>query len=181
MLWDENVQIWRSSPSGHLAGHKGCCLVTNWVILAHFCWARNYLQLSYEFLRILLIWLILLNACGIKVFNSFSCCVYGSGPTLGAKLCSSQTHLRPLPVQTQGMQLLKLFIQFYYINSHQHYVNVTTEVSHSSLFKNHSSCKSYYVQNILDNKKTVFKTAGAVILQLALKLQKGNNFSVIPI
>ena len=25
------------------------------------------------------------------------------------------------------------------------------------------------------------KTAGAVILQLALKLQKGNNFSVIPI
>ena len=38
MFWDENVQIWRTSPSGHLAGHKGCCLVTIWVILAHFCW-----------------------------------------------------------------------------------------------------------------------------------------------
>ena len=91
-----NVQIWRSSPSGHLAGHKGCYLVTNWVILAHFCWARNYLQLSYEFLRILLILLlllilqttllILLNVCGIKVSNSFSCCVCGSGPTLGANI-----------------------------------------------------------------------------------------------
>ena len=89
MLWDENVQIWRSSPSGHLAGHKGCCLVTICIILAHFCWARNYLQLSYELLRILLIWLILqilLNVCGIKVFNSFSCCFCGSGPTLGANI-----------------------------------------------------------------------------------------------
>ena len=36
-------------------------------------------------------------------------------------LCSLQTRLRPLPVQTQGMQLLKLFIQIYYINSHQQY------------------------------------------------------------
>ena len=32
-------------------------------------------------------------------------------------------------------------------NSHQQYENVTIEVSHSSMFKNHSSCKSYYVQN----------------------------------
>ena len=102
MLWDENVQILRSSPSGHLAGHIDCCLVTIWVILAHFCWVRNYLQLSYEFLRILLIWLllltlqttllillifqILLNVYGIKDFNSFSCCVCGSGPTLGANI-----------------------------------------------------------------------------------------------
>ena len=62
-------------------------------------------------------------------------------------LCSLQTRLRPLPVQTLGMQLLKLFIQFYYINSHQQYENVTIEVSHSSMFKNHNSCKSYYVQN----------------------------------
>ena len=46
MFRDENVQVWRPSPSGYLAGHKGCYLVTNWVILAHFCWARNYLQLS---------------------------------------------------------------------------------------------------------------------------------------
>ena len=47
-------------------------------------------------------------------------------------LCSSQTRLQPLPVQTQGMQLLKVFIQFYYNNSHQQYEN---EVSHSSMFK----------------------------------------------
>ena len=99
MFRDENVQIWRSSPSGHLAGNKGCCLVTNWTILAHFCWARNYLQLSYEFLLILLILLtflfcqnvqlilqIFLNTFGIRVFNSFSCCVCGSGPTLGTNI-----------------------------------------------------------------------------------------------
>ena len=47
-------------------------------------------------------------------------------------LCSSQTRLRPLPVQTQGTQLLQVFIQLYYNNSHQHYEN---EVSHSSMFK----------------------------------------------
>ena len=47
-------------------------------------------------------------------------------------LCSSQTRLRPLLVQTQGMQLLKVFIQLYYSNSHQQYEN---EVSHSSMFK----------------------------------------------
>ena len=47
-------------------------------------------------------------------------------------LCSSQTRLRPLPAQTQGMQLLKVFIQLYYNNSHQQYEN---EVSHSSMFK----------------------------------------------
>ena len=83
MFWDENVQIWRTSPPGHLTGHKGCCLVTIWVILAHFCWIRNHLQWSDRFLKILLI---LLNVCGIKVFNSFSCCVCGSGPTLGANI-----------------------------------------------------------------------------------------------
>ena len=47
-------------------------------------------------------------------------------------LCSSQTRLWPLPVQTQGTQLLKVFIQLYYNNSHQQYEN---EVSHSSMFK----------------------------------------------
>ena len=47
-------------------------------------------------------------------------------------LCSSQTRLRPLPVQTQGTQLLQVFIQLYYNNSHQQYEN---EVSHSSMFK----------------------------------------------
>ena len=47
-------------------------------------------------------------------------------------LCSLQTCLRPLPVQTQGTQLLKVFIQLYYNNSHQQYEN---EVSHSSMFK----------------------------------------------
>ena len=92
LLWDENVQVWRSSPSRHLAGHKGCCMVTLLVILAHFCWTRNYLQLSYEFLKVLLIWLIflilqfLLNTFGISVLNSFSSCVCGSGPTLGANI-----------------------------------------------------------------------------------------------
>ena len=35
-----------------------------------------------------------------------------------------------------------------------------------------------YIQNSF---KVNLKTAGAVILQLALKLQKGNNFPVIPI
>ena len=91
--------------------------------------------------------------------------------------CSSQTCLRPLPVQTQGMQLLNLFIQIYYISSHQQYENVTIEVSHNSMFKNHSSCKTLYTKDRLKDSKT----AGAVILQLALKLQKRNNFSVIPI
>ena len=95
--------------------------------------------------------------------------------------CSSQTRLQPLPVQTQGMQLLKLFIQVYYKNSHQHHENVTIEVSHGSMFKNHSRyCKRHlwiYTKQFKDN----LKTAGAVILQLALKLQKGNNFPVIPI
>ena len=91
--------------------------------------------------------------------------------------CSSQTHFRPLPVQTQGMQLLKLFIQIYYINSHQQYENVTIEVSHSSMFKYHNGLS---IINSYNTHKTQ-KTAGAVILQLALKLQKGNNFSVIPI
>ena len=47
-------------------------------------------------------------------------------------LCSLQTRLRPLPVQTQGMQLLMVFIQLYYNNSNQQYEN---EVSHSSMFK----------------------------------------------
>ena len=47
-------------------------------------------------------------------------------------LCSSQTRLQPLPVQTQGTQLLMVFIQLYYNNSHQQYEN---EVSHSSMFK----------------------------------------------
>ena len=53
---------------------------------------------------------------------------------LNVCLCSSgsRTRLRPLPVQTQGMQLLKVFIQLYYNNSHQQYEN---EVSHSSMFK----------------------------------------------
>ena len=45
--------------------------------------------------------------------------------------CSSQTRLRPLPVQTQGTQLLKMFIQLYYNNSHQQYEN---KVSHSLMF-----------------------------------------------
>ena len=42
-------------------------------------------------------------------------------------LCSLQTHLEPLLVQTQEMQFLKFFIQVYYINSHQQYENVTIE------------------------------------------------------
>ena len=121
MLWDENVQIWRSSPSGHLAGHKGCCLVTIWVILAHFCWARNYLQQSYELLRILLILLILLNVCGIKVFNSFSCCVCGSGPTLGANIVFFTSSFAATAGTNTRNATLKLFIQIYYINSHQQY------------------------------------------------------------
>ena len=52
--------------------------------------------------------------------------------TLIFVLCSSQTRLRPLPVQTQGTQPLKVFIQLYYNNSHQQYEN---RVSHSSMFK----------------------------------------------
>ena len=65
-------------------------------------------------------------------------------------LCSSQTRLRPLPVQTQGTQLLKLFIQLYYNNSHQQYEN---EVSHSSMFKismvvNHIMYKNSFLRYI---------------------------------
>ena len=33
---------------GTLLGTKAA-EITIWVILAHFCWARNYLQLSFEF------------------------------------------------------------------------------------------------------------------------------------
>ena len=62
--------------------------------------------------------------------------------------CSSQTRLRPLPVQTQGTQLLKLFIQIYYINGHQQYENVTIEVSPCSMFKNHNS------MSIINHSKT---------------------------
>ena len=91
--------------------------------------------------------------------------------------CSLPTHLRPLLVQTQGTQPFKLFIQVYDNNSHQQYENVTIEVSHSSMFKNHSSLS---IINSYNKHKTK-KTAGAVILQLALKLQKENNFPVIPI
>ena len=47
-------------------------------------------------------------------------------------LCSLQTCLWPLLVQTQGTQLLQVFIQLYYNNSHQQHEN---EVSHSSMFK----------------------------------------------
>ena len=38
-----------------------------------------------------------------------------------------------------------------------------------------------YIQKQFKDQLKTFKTAGAVILQLALKLQKGNNFPVIPI
>ena len=89
--------------------------------------------------------------------------------------------MRPLPVQTQGKQLLKLFIQIYYINSHQQYENVTSEVSHSSILKYHNGLSIINSYNKHKTHKQKHKTAGAVILQLALKLQKGNNFSVIPI
>ena len=40
-------------------------------------------------------------------------------------------HSKFVPVQTQGTQLLKLFIQLYYTNSHQQYEN---KVSHSLMF-----------------------------------------------
>ena len=56
------------------------------------------------------------------------------------------------------------------------------------MFKNHNGCKTYLEllsKSTLNLKtqKTVrqLKDSWAVILQLALKLQKGNNFSVIPI
>ena len=46
--------------------------------------------------------------------------------------CSLQDRLWPLPVvQTQGTQLLKVFIQLYYTESHQQYENW---VSHSLIF-----------------------------------------------
>ena len=98
--------------------------------------------------------------------------------------CSSQTHLQPLPVQTQGMQLLKLFIQVYDINSHQHYELSQlryhiVQCSKMTVVVNHIMYKIEHLSHI--RQKDNLKTAGAVILQLALKLQKGNNISVIPI
>ena len=54
-------------------------------------------------------------------------------------------------------------------NVHQQYENVTNEVSYSSMFKNLYSI-SMFINRIRQNK-----TAGAVILQLALKLQKGTT------
>ena len=45
-----------------------------------------------------------------------------------------------------------------------------------------SKITTVYQYSQISNKTVkTYKTAGAVILQLALKLQKGNNFSVIPI
>ena len=185
MFWDENVQIWRTSPSGHLAGHKGCCLVTIWVILAHFCWIGNHLQLSYGFLRILLFLLILLNVCGIKVFNSFSCCVCGSGPTLGANIMFfANSFVATASTNTRNATFIEI-VHSDLLNKtwivHQQYENVTIEVSHSSMFKNHNCISILKSEKLQKVCKTILKTAGAVILQLALKLQKRYNFSVIPI
>ena len=110
-----------------------------WVILAHFCWIGNHLQLSYGFLRILLFLLILLNDCGIKVFNSFSCCVCGSGPTLGTNImfftisfaATASTNTRNTTFKIVHSDLLnKTWIV------QQQYENVTIEVSHSSMLKN---------------------------------------------
>ena len=65
---------------------------------------------------------------------------------------------------------------------HQQYENITIEVSHSSMFKNHNCMSILKLQKVCKTiLKTQTKTAGAVILQLALKLQKRYNFSVIPI
>ena len=61
------------------------------------------------FWRILLI---LLNVCGINVFNCSSCCVCGSGPTLGTNIMSLASSVEAT-AGTQGTQLLKLFIQIY--------------------------------------------------------------------
>ena len=47
------------------------------------------------------------------------------------KKCFRLLKLYFKPVQTQGTQLLKLFIQLYYTNSHQQYEN---KVSHSLMF-----------------------------------------------
>ena len=156
MFWDENVQLWRTSPSGHLAGHKGCCLVTIWVILGHFCWTGNYLQLSYGLLRILLIFLILLNVCGINVFNSSSCCVCGSGSTLGTNIvfladsfvATAGTNTRNATFKIVHSDLLNKTW-----NVHQQYENVTIEVSHSSVFKNH-----YNSISIISQKTNLKKT-----------------------
>ena len=151
MFWDENVQIWRTSLPGHLAGHKGCCLVTIWVILAHFCWIGNHLQLSYGFVRILLILLIMLNVCGIKVFNSFSCCVCGSSPTLGPNImflanlfvATASTNTRNATFKIVHSDLLNKTW-----NVHQQYENVTFEVSHSSIFKNLYSISIFKLERL---------------------------------
>ena len=97
--------------------------------------------------------------------------------------CSSQTHLRPLPVQTQGMQLLKLFIQLYYTNSHQQYEN---KVSHSlmftiSMFTNHHvnqySHNRHKDANIhkLGQIKTQLRQLGQLYCIRLLKYRKGTN------
>ena len=46
VFWDKNVQEWWCSPPRYLARHKGCYLVTIWVVLTLCCWTGNYLQLS---------------------------------------------------------------------------------------------------------------------------------------
>ena len=53
VFWDDDVQEWWCSPPRHLARHKGCWLVTIWVVLTLCCWTRNYLQLSYAHFKIL--------------------------------------------------------------------------------------------------------------------------------
>ena len=90
-------------------------------------------------LWVLRILLILLNVCGIKVFNSFSCCVCGSGPTLGANIvfltnlfvATASTNTRNTTFKIVHSDLL-----YKTWNVHQQYENVTIEVSHSSMFKN---------------------------------------------
>ena len=132
MLWDENVQIWRSSPSGHLTGHKRCCLVSIWVIwhtsaglgTTSSCLMRFFLEFYWfgwfgwfcNFCRFCrFFWMFVASK-----FSTISVAVFVA-PHWVPISCSLQTRLQPLPVQTQGTQLLKLFIQVYYINSHQHY------------------------------------------------------------
>ena len=71
-------------------------------------------------------------------FQQFQLLCLWQWPTLGANIVFFANSFAATSSTNTRTQLLNFFIQIYYNNSHQHHENVTIEVSHSSMFKNHS-------------------------------------------
>ena len=140
MFWDENVQIWRTSPSGHLAWHKGCCLITIWVIwntsagLGTTC---SCLMGFWEFCCFCwFCWMIVASK-----FSTVSVAVFVAvAPTLGANIMFfANSFVATAGTNTRNATFIKI-VHSDLLNKtwivHQQYENVTIQVSHSSMFKN---------------------------------------------